>query len=286
MKHENNTFIHNDIDVKAGEVTTRIFTELHEGDRVIRKAQMDYLQKKETRRQFLTDFFWMLFEYGRPLPLDISISYLPCLVMAISFASKIGLIGRKQDLQRYLDLNKNQWGSFWKEATEKGLLLQKENAIYLNVQYFRKGDIQASSNFTRVFSDCFHTLYDEVAASQVKRRYLGYLLQMIPFLNRQTNMLSYNRTEQNSDHVICMTFHEYCDSIGYDRSHASTLRRQLSNFRVDGELIVGFFDDLSTLSVNGKYVLLNPKLCFGGDINIGGYENACALFAAEKVRRS
>ena len=109
-----------------------------------------------------------------------------------------------------------------------------------------------------------------------------YFLQMIPYLNRQTNILSHNQTEQDQEHIAYMSFKEFCQKIDYSTAHSARLKKQLSAFRINGELIVGFFDDLSKLTVNGRNVILNPKLCFGGDRSNSKYKEICTLFANEK----
>ena len=105
---------------------------------------------------------------------------------------------------------------------------------------------------------------------------------MIPYLNRQTNILSNNPNEQDIDHVEYITFKDFCDKVGYDSSHSSRLRKALSKFRIYGELVVGFFDNLSTLSPNGKYVVVNPRLFYGGERKRKGHQAISKLFNEEK----
>ena len=105
---------------------------------------------------------------------------------------------------------------------------------------------------------------------------------MIPYLNRQTNILSRNQHEQDIDRIEYMTFKEFCDIVGYDSSHSARLSKDLSQFRIYGELAVGFFDDLSELKPKRKYVVVNPHLLFGGEREQKAYKDICKLFKAEK----
>ena len=279
MKKDDNLVL---LDMNTGEVLSENFTILNEGDRVYRKAQLDYARKKEVRRQFSVEFIWMLFQYGKPLSLGIQQEYLPCLILAATCCSEDYLVGRKEYLRRALNMNKNQWGMFWKEATGCNLLVEKGDVVYINSNHFCKGEIKTDINFIRIFAEFYRALYDVVAGSRVQQRRVSYILDMIPFLNRQTNILSHNRKEQDNDDVVYMSFNEFCDKIGYDRSHSARLKNQLGKFRVDGERVIGFFDNITTLIPNGKYVIVNPKLCFGGDKNESGYKTARTLFKKEQ----
>ncbi len=65
-------------------------------------------------------------------------------------------------------------------------------------------------------------------------------------------------------------------------SHSARLITDLSHFRVNGELAVGFFDDISELTPKGQYVVVKPRLFFGGERELRAYKDICNLFQAEK----
>ena len=79
-----------------------------------------------------------------------------------------------------------------------------------------------------------------------------------------------------------MTIKEFCEIVGYDSTHSSRLCKDLSKFRIYGELAVGFFDDLSEINTKGKYVIVNPRLLFGGERERETYKKICNLFRNEK----
>ena len=79
-----------------------------------------------------------------------------------------------------------------------------------------------------------------------------------------------------------MAFNDFCEKINFNTAHSAKLKKQLSAFRVNGELLIGFFNNMSELTPNGSNVILNPKLFFGGDRTAGKYKDICALFENEK----
>jgi hypothetical protein len=83
-----------------------------------------------------------------------------------------------------------------------------------------------------------------------------------------------------------MSIKEFCNVVGYDPSHSSRLRTELSKFRIFGELAVGFFDDLTKLNPSGKYVIVNPHLMYGGEREQELYKSICKLFANEKEKHA
>ena len=104
---------------------------------------------------------------------------------------------------------------------------------------------------------------------------------MIPYLNRQTNILANNPHEQDIDHLEYITFKDFCTKVGYDVSHSSRLKNELSKFRIYGELVVGFFNNITELVPKGKYVILNPRLFYGGERKQKNHRIISQLFKTE-----
>lgn len=252
---------------------------LQDGDVVLRKRQLDYAAKKKARYEHSESFIWILFEYGKPLVPNVSRANLTRLIFAATHWSE-GYVSLTPDrLREELGLNRNQWSTFLKEV--EGYLWEKDGALHLSDQLFFKGEISTDKNYTRLFSGFFHLLYRE-ADGKIAQSNIGYVLQMIPFLNRQTNILAHNKKEQDADVVLPFALRDYCNAIGYDVSHLSRLRKVLSAIKVNGEPVVGFFNSTQEFKADGDYIIINPRLCFGGDRNAEGYKNACALFDSVK----
>lgn len=184
-------------------------------------------------------------------------------------------------MQANLNLDKNQQTTFLNQTLQSGLLSQEGSAFLVNPQIISRGEYDTGSDHIRIFSDFYRKLC-ESTRHQADLNRIYYFLQMIPYLNRQTNILSYNQTEQDLERVVYMSFNEFCKKIGYNTAHSAKLKKQLLDFRVYSELVIGFFDNISELIPRGKNAVLNPKLCFGGDRSNSQYKDICALFEDEK----
>lgn len=113
---------------------------------------------------------------------------------------------------------------------------------------------------------------------------MAYTMQMIPFVNRQTNILCYNQTGQSIECTEYMKLKDFCAIMGLDVTHTSRIRKQLLKLRINGELAVGFFNNTDSMELipNGKYVVVNPILYFGGERKKEYHTKVCKLFKEEK----
>ena len=112
-------------------------------------------------------------------------------------------------------------------------------------------------------------------------KWLSVVFQMLPYANRQTNILSINPEEQDIARVEKMTIQEFCALANYDVKHAARLRKELLQLRVNGRLAVGFFDNKDQLDPKGKFIIINPHLLYGGERFGETYQHICALFEEE-----
>lgn len=271
------------IDPATGELRENLnLVSLQVGDRILSRGQQEFLQNRSARYQDLTDFVWLRFLYGVNLDFGVSMANAVRFLYLGTFYGADGLIQKNAMISHGLHLNKNQQTDFNRQMCASGLIRKEGSAEYIDPQFITKGTIppNSDSDYIRLFTGFFRTMYDNTR-SQTEENHIFYIMQMIPYLNRPTNILSYTQKEQAIDRIVYMPFNDYCKKIGYTTSQFSRLRKHLAAIRVHGELVVGFFDDLSTLSPDGKYVALNPKLCFGGDRTLGSYSTICALFESE-----
>ena len=272
------------VNPETGEVIdTSRYVELEPGDIVLTKKQQEFLQKERTRYQDKTDFVWLHFQYGINLEFSVERSVAVRLLYFGTVCGSDGVIQMNRLMKAKLNLDKNQQTAFLSQTLNAGLLRQDGSAFFVNPRIISRREYDADSNHIRIFTTFYRTLC-ESTHSQVGLNRIYYFLQMIPYLNRQTNILSHNQTEQTLESVVYMSFNEFCKKINFNTAHSAKLKKQLSDFRVNDELIIGFFDNLSELTPTGKNVILNPKLCFGGDRTINKYKEICALFEYEKSK--
>lgn len=255
--------------------------ELEPGDRLVAKAQLDFLRKKNARYEDQTDFVWLKFQYGTNLEFGVDKAVAVRFLYFGTACGNNGIIHKNKLMQAKLTLDKNQQTAFFHQASQSGLLWLDRSALHVNPAVVSRGEYDSDSDRIRVFSGFYRKLC-ESAHKQTDLNRIFYFLQMIPYLNRQTNILSHNQTEQELERIVYMPFNEFCKKIEFNTAHSAKLKKQLSAFRVDDELIIGFFNDISELTPSGNNAILNPKLCFGGDRNNEKYKQIRALFESEK----
>lgn len=143
------------------------------------------------------------------------------------------------------------------QNTDTGLIVTEGSV-------FTRGKIDRSQPYYKMYVDGIRKVYRNVGKNQ--HRYLGYVFQVIPYINTEYNVLCFNPRETNFDLVEPMTVDDFCDAIGFDKAHRCVLLkiyRQVT-FRVgDHEeyflRIVG--DGVDT----GKSTMfINPNILYSG----------------------
>lgn len=275
------------VDVETGElVDGKDVDDVHlalveKGGRVLNPAQIEHLRKQELRYSDITPYIWGNFNYNRAYFPDVVDVNVPRMIYFSTFCNDTGYVMTNSDIKDMLNISYNHIKIFKDNLTQQGIISIRNNKVYVSNTAFYIGTLQdIDTDFIRIFIDANRKLYSACTPTQHKQ--LSYIYRMIPYLNRQTNILSCNQHEQDIDRIEYMTFKEFCDIVGYDSSHSARLSKDLSQFRIYGELAVGFFDDLSELKPKGKYVVVNPHLLFGGEREQKAYKDICKLFKAEK----
>lgn len=251
------------------------------GSRIITPAQIEFLRKKEERHRDKTPYIWANFKYNEEYLPNIKDVNIPKMIYFATFCNDIGYVMTKNDIKGTLKINPNQVKQFKENLLKEKIIYLQDNDIYISNNYFYKGALlNTKTNFIRIYRDANRKLYSSCTVTEHKQ--LSYIYRMIPYINRQSNILSYNQQEQDIEHIQYMTFKKFCNIIGYDSSHSSRLKKSLSTFRINGELVVGFFDNISELNPKGKYVVVNPRFFYGGEVTKKVYKDIINLFVTEK----
>lgn len=254
---------------------------LNPGDRVIRKNQLERIIQKYNRTKRKLAFTWVKFNYNKPYMPDLAPANLTRLMVLIVGCNIDGQIYYKTDVEKNLNLPHSTSFKFLNELINLKLIHIKNDIVHINQKWFSKGKIKTKDNFIRLYRNFTQELYDN-AESTSEHKTLSYIFKMIPYVNRQTNILCHNQTEQNLDRIIPMKFNKFCEIVGYDKTHADRLRKKLSTLRVHGELVIAFYDDLDELNPTGKYAVINPHLFFGGEHD-GIAKTIIELFNTERI---
>ncbi|MBR5779751.1 MAG: hypothetical protein IKY21_03900 [Clostridia bacterium] len=265
------------VDEETGEYI--YFLEIREGDTLRTKEQNDYFFDKLERYADKTDFVWLKFAYNNDFYASISPENLTRLMYFATFCNNEGYVMTDTDIKTMLGINSNQVKSF-RDAFFGRAIIKEGERLYLKDDLFGKGKIGVPNrDYVRLFTGVTRQLYKRCETTS-EHAYLSYFFRMIPFVNRQTNILCCSQHEQDREHIAYMTTTEFFNLIG--RTHHGRIKTQLQTYRVCGELLIGFFDTLDTLSPRGNHAIINPILYYGGDRTKQNYADIRKLFTDEK----
>lgn len=174
---------------------------------------------------------------------------------------------RKEDLPRVLRLSPVTFWRFWKDVYGKYLIEKDDGTIQLSNVHFLRGKMPKSQigiEWQKLFIDAIRELYDVIPVT--KHRYLGYIFQLLPYLNMEYNILCHNPTEQNLDYIVPMTLDEFCVECGYTVEQRARLIKAYAQiqFEVEGrtELFCSFVSSLN--NVGDAKIYVNPNILYKG----------------------
>lgn len=256
-----------EIDEETGELipATDVLVPLNAGDRIVRKNQIEYCKRTMRARNDNGAFVLLLFKYGEKLFPNISAANLTRLMYVATFCNKDNSIMNTTDLRQKMKLNRTRWSEFWNEMTSNDILYEQNGVVFINSKFVVNGKSNTDDNYTRLFCEYIRQLYENCDSISAHKQ-LSYIFKIIPFINRRTNIVCKNPIEQNEDMIQTMRLGDFCEVVGYNKSQARRLAKELLNIRVNGELAVGFF--VSNLDEKTWQIVVNPKLYFGGKYDI------------------
>lgn len=182
----------------------------------------------------------------------------------------------KDHLQKVLNIAATACDAFYREVVGAGYISKTEDdRLIINQDVFRKGKISnkkiaALSNdgqfLTRVYIEGVRSLYAKVSTPR-QHKTLSYIFQILPFVNREHNVVCFNPLETNVSEIQRMTLGDFCDIIGQDRSNASRVAKTLfqTKFQVGGkeQYAIRYVID-STFDKAGYSIFINPNVYYAG----------------------
>jgi len=181
----------------------------------------------------------------------------------------------KDNMFKLLKLSDREFRSFYSDMINNKMLYIKEDKIYINEDMFGKGQLrntviakfsEKEKYITRLYIDGVRDLYDKSTPRSHKT--LSYLFQILPYVNRQYNIVCFNPLEENLKEVQGMSLGQFCATIGYSNHNSSQLFRYLfePQFIINGKLttamryVVDKGLDKSTYSM-----YINPRVYYAGN---------------------
>jgi hypothetical protein len=155
---------------------------------------------------------------------------------------------------------------FLQEVSPKYVIIANDGCLSLNPDVFAKGNRMRSlmAFYIKVFQSGMQKLYNGVNKSQHKQ--LGYIFNMLPYVNIEHNILCHNTTERDISLIEPMTMSEFCAEIGYDYKNVQRLHDIFKHLKFDvGDGKRELFCSIIRNEYTGKELMvINPKVFYSG----------------------
>lgn len=171
---------------------------------------------------------------------------------------------KKSDLPEILNVSKSTVKRFWQEVNGKYIVETDEGLLFTNNDIFRNGKLQKRKygTYQKFYINAIRKLYK----STDKHKHLGYIFQMLPYINFEYNIICKNPEETTLKKIEHMTLAEFCDAIHFDISHINRLLKIYKDltFAVNDkqERFCAFVYD--GLHRNKAKIFVNPHILYCG----------------------
>lgn len=227
------------------------------------------LQPKEDYLKY-GPYTWFMYKVSSPIfNQEISGSNISRLIYLSTFLSYkdntvecCGLPITTKDLRDIFSISKRTVHNFISECTKANLIrIDEEKNIHLCSSFskmeYPKKKIPSGYSVIRLYHNGIQTLYNTYGVYNPRK--LTYLFSLIPWVNKETNVVSINPLEPDRLRVGALKNYAICKITGYnpDNKHR----------------IISYLDELKTpmwdavhLKGNGqnKITVVNPRVYFGG----------------------
>lgn len=168
------------------------------------------------------------------------------------------------DLRKVLGLSRDAVKDFWDEVSPTYIVKNDNDLMFTEKSVFLRGKLDKGTSYHKMYIEWIRILY--AATPKNKHKHLGYLFQMLPFVNVEFNVLCFDPFEKNLSRVNYMTPNEFCRQIGLDESNLHRLMRTYRDLRFDvngkQERVCSVVYD-GVNRGNGK-MFLNPHILYSG----------------------
>lgn len=140
---------------------------------------------------------------------------------------------RRVDLESILQLKKSETYNFWNEVNGEYMYEDENGWLHMCSDFSCRGKLPYGGRYQQIFVSSVQELYRKTRPQQ--HRYLGYVFQMLPYINIEYNILCTNPTEENLDLISHITLDDFCSAIGYSKNQRARLMRVYASitFSVD-----------------------------------------------------
>lgn len=234
-------------------------------EREKRKGNPSYVKNKGEFETFIREnlggFFHLLYNDERIKLLDNADKLRLCRILSLMTNDNVLKINKttyatKKDLQNLLNLSRNVFNKFYNTLLDTGILQEDENKLIIIKDVARKIIGKSKRiDFIRAFNNGIEELYNNCTSRQHKQ--LGVLIQLLPYVNYQYNMLCHNPEETDPFKIKRLTIGEIGTILNYSKE--KDLERELLKYKINGTPVIGIFK-----TGIGRTIYINPRIFFKG----------------------
>ena len=283
------------IDIDTGEELGNVYVAKDEEliigtKKKLSNGQKDYLQKKDSMGELSKSLggyvhvFYVKDEllYNKLNLNSADVSRFLYLATYISYSYKDkNLLVKKEkgrlkpmsqkNIMEIMKLNKSAFYSFLKEMKSKKLIFEKNNKFYINEKYISKGKKEDNQgNFIRLYIDTTRYLYEHCTSR--KHKQLGYVLQLLPYVDFNTNHILINNEKAEIRDIM-----KLLDIPANNKQSISAFKKSLLNFTINYQGNDYYLFGANTFEYGEEfktYFVINPLVLFAGN-KMECFEDVC-----------
>ena len=139
-----------------------------------------------------------------------------------------------------------------------------KDGLYLISNLFFKGKT-SNKERTKLFRVTIQQLYKRLP--QKNHELFGYIIQLVPWINFEWNIVCENPEETNKNSIEPMSFRDICKKLGYDPEHPGRLKEALTKsvfvWEHCKQPLCGFFS-MNDQDGRKSMMVINPHILFAG----------------------
>lgn len=168
-------------------------------------------------------------------------------------------------MPRILNISERAARDFVSEVKNKYLIF-RDGEMFLSKEYYRgESDKYKRDAKQKLFIQTTQDLYYKLKPREHK--YFGYVIRIVPFINREFNILCHNPDETVFDQIKPLSIGEVCDILKYENSHSDRLLDGLTRciFRADDQdqSLCAIVQSVGN-GITGYGMFVNPRILYNG----------------------
>lgn len=181
-----------------------------------------------------------------------------------------GIVLNRKDIKTIMGLSEDTLRKFLKEVKDKGYLIETPDGYKISLKVIHKGEtklrpLEDHERYVKVYIQAMRKMYNSVPINQHK--FLGYVFQMLPYVNIYHNILCLNPYEEDIDNIHPLSFSGMIRDLGLSEHNIDHFRKTAERilFDINGEEqhFLCYVLNAEIDSKNDGVVVINPNILYG-----------------------